>query len=66
MFDKDSFKHMKEYFSLGVASTLMCCLEFWCYEIMTLMSGLFSVNDVASNVIALNIAYQAYCMTIGF
>src|ERR1700733_13835000 len=54
-FDKESLKHFKEYFMLGIPSILMFSLEFWAFELMIVLSGWISVNDVAANIIALNV-----------
>jgi multidrug resistance protein, MATE family len=34
-----------EYFSLGISSALMLCLEWWAFEVMSLIVGYIGVNE---------------------
>ena len=43
----------------------MLSLEFWSFEILTLMSGYLSVDDTAANVITLNTIYAVFMFIIG-
>jgi MATE family multidrug resistance protein len=63
---KECFTHLKEYLKLGIPSTLMLSLEFWAFEIITLMSGYLSVDEVGANVIVLNTIYMCFMLIVGF
>ena len=43
--NKDSFnlKGLLEFLKLAIPSAVMCCLEWWSFEIMTLMSAFLGV-----------------------
>jgi len=38
-FNKDSFKQWGLYFYFGIPSALMFCLEWFCFEIITIFAG---------------------------
>ena len=42
--DKRTFRGIDQYLSLGVPSALMIMLEWWAYEVMTLMAGYLGVE----------------------
>ena len=37
-----------EYLSLGIPSAIMLMLEWWAYELMTVIGGYIGVNEQAS------------------
>jgi len=43
--DKKTFRGIGQYLSLGVPSALMLMLEWWAYEVMTLMAGYLGVEE---------------------
>lgn len=46
--DKKTFRMLSQYLALGVPSVLMMMLEWWAYEVMTLMAGYIGVNEQAA------------------
>ena len=53
----DTFKSLGPYMRLAIPGTMMLCLEWWAYEIITLMAGYISVNALAAEVVLLNVSY---------
>jgi Na+-driven multidrug efflux pump len=45
IFDK---AHVRNYLEIGLPSIFMVCLEWWGFEIIVLMSGMFSETGVAA------------------
>lgn len=43
--DSRMFTNIGQYLVLGVPSAAMMCLEWWAYEVMTLMAGYIGVNE---------------------
>lgn len=41
---KDSFRGWSEYLKVSLPSTVMICAEWWAFEVLTLISGLISVE----------------------
>lgn len=54
---KDCLTQWGEYFELAVPATLMMCFEWWCFEILILLSGYIGVDQLSANVILMNVAY---------
>lgn len=59
-FDKEG---LVEYFWLGAPYMLICFLDFWMWELMTLSAGILGVDDQACQVILINIL--AFCYMFG-
>lgn len=43
--DRKSIHGIGQYLSLGIPSAMMLCLEWWAYEVMTLMAGYLGVEE---------------------
>jgi MATE family multidrug resistance protein len=41
-------QHIKTYLAIGTPSILLICLEWWGFEVLVLMSGIFSSTAVAA------------------
>lgn len=54
-FNSDSFKGLFEYLEYGVPSALILCLEWWSFEILSLFAGMLSVEELAANIVLLNL-----------
>ena len=46
--NKKIFSGVRDYLALGIPSAIMLMLEWWAYELMTLMSGYIGVNEQAA------------------
>ena len=44
----DTFYNLGAYMALAIPGTFMLCLEWWCYEIITIFAGLMSVESAAT------------------
>jgi multidrug resistance protein, MATE family len=56
---------MGEYFSIGIPSTIMLCLDWWVWELLILISGYLGVHEQATNIVIMNIILIAYMVTMG-
>jgi hypothetical protein len=61
----DSFRGLCSYFSVGISSAALICLEFWGFEAMILQSGLMSVTETAGMIIAMNVLMLMFVFTAG-
>jgi MATE family multidrug resistance protein len=43
-----AWSHVKPYLAIGTPSILLICLEWWGFEVLVLMSGVFSNTAVAA------------------
>ncbi|XP_058532019.1 multidrug and toxin extrusion protein 2 [Ochotona princeps] len=53
------------FFSLGVPSLLMMCVEWWAYEIGSFLMGLLSVVDLSAQAIIYEVATVTYMIPMG-
>jgi len=63
--NKDCFRDFKRYFKIAIPGTFMLCLEWWTFEILTLFSGLISVDVNAAEVILINLFVIFYTIPYG-
>lgn len=60
-----SIRGLGEYFSLALPSAMMLCLEWWAFEVMTLLTGYIGVNEQASQIIMYNIIALMFMFSLG-
>jgi MATE family multidrug resistance protein len=58
-------KGLIQYFKLGIPSTGMLCLEWWAFEIMTLLAAYISLTATAVQVIMMNMAALIFMPILG-
>lgn len=63
--DSRIYEGMSEYFSIGIPSTIMLCLDWWVWELLILISGYLGVHEQATNIVIMNIILIAYMVTMG-
>ena len=51
--------------SLGIPSAMMLCLEWWAYEVMTLMSGYIGVKEQAAQIVLMNMIAFMFMFALG-
>ncbi|KAA8530603.1 hypothetical protein F0562_005312 [Nyssa sinensis] len=57
-FSKDVFINIGEFFHLAIPSAVMVCLEWWSFELLTLLSGLLPNPKLEASVLSI-------CLTTG-
>ena len=62
---KSVFSNIGQYLVLGVPTAAMMCLEWWAYEVMTLMAGYIGVNEQAAQIVLMNIVALLYMVSLG-
>jgi MATE family multidrug resistance protein len=63
--DRRTFKDLRKYLKLGIPSALMLCLEWWAFEVMSLICGLIGVEEQAAQVILINIVGIIFMIAMG-
>ncbi|KAE8673146.1 MATE efflux family protein 7 [Hibiscus syriacus] len=56
---KDVFMSVQKFFRFAVPSAVMCCLEWWCFEILVLMSGLLPNSKLETSVLSICLSSDA-------
>ena len=59
-FNFDSFRSLIEFSKYGITSSLIICLEWWCFYILSMLSGGMGVEYLAAFVILLNISFLLF------
>ncbi|GJT19248.1 DETOXIFICATION 12-like protein [Tanacetum coccineum] len=67
-FSVDVFHGMRQFFSFGIPSAVMICLEWWSYEFLILLSGLLPNPELETSVLSvcLNTIATLYAIPYGF
>ena len=60
-----NFSGLGSYIQLGVPMLFVCCLDFWAYECMTILSGIIGIPQQAGQVIVMNMAEMSYQIAWG-
>lgn len=63
--NKQMFRGIIEYLSLGFPSAMMLCLEWWAFEAMTLLTGYIGVDEQAAQIIMFNIIGILFMFALG-
>ena len=59
-FNFDSFRSLSEFAKYGLTSSLIICLEWWCFYILSMLAGSMGVEQLAAYVILLNISFLLF------
>ncbi|KAL6318583.1 hypothetical protein AAG906_000661 [Vitis piasezkii] len=65
-FSKEGMKNLLSFIRLAISSTLMVCLEFWSYEFLVLMSGLFPNLNLEASMMSINLNTSSVVFRIPF
>lgn len=63
--DKETFTGISQYLSYGIPSASMLCLEWWAFEVMTLIAGYIGVEYQASHIVLMNIIAFLFMFALG-
>lgn len=62
---KDAVQDLKQYFSVGIYSALLVCLEFWSINLFTFMSGFLSMTQNSAQVALAALTVNLYSFGFG-
>lgn len=63
--NRDSFRGLLYYMKYAFPCLIICCLEWWCIECLSIIAGWLSKNELAANVALLNLNYIIYNFPLG-
>ena len=55
IFDLRVYKNLKTYLSIGIPCVMILVLDWSCFEVSSLMAGYIGVNELAANILLLNL-----------
>ena len=59
------FKALCVYLKIGVPGMLMLCFEWWAFELLAIFTGLIGVNDLAAEVVIINMVSFIFMLPLG-
>ncbi|KAG6754561.1 hypothetical protein POTOM_040350 [Populus tomentosa] len=67
-FSIQAFSGLWDFFKLSLASGVMLCLEFWYYQILTLIAGLLKNAEVSLDALSICMTINGWCfmVSVGF
>lgn len=63
---RQSLKYMGSFFKLALPSAAMTCLEWWCYEILVLLSGLLPNPELQTSTLSICLNFANLTFQIPF
>ena len=57
--------NIRDFFMLGIPCAVMVCLEWWAYQIMTLLSGYLGVHEQAAQILITNVSGILFMISLG-
>lgn len=64
-YDRSSLQDWWGYLKIGVPGALMLCFEWWCFELLALLSGILGVDELAAEVVIINIITFIFMVPLG-
>jgi len=64
-YDLSVFKDIPKYLRIGVPGMLMLCFEWWAFEILALFTGLLGVDELAAEVVIINLISFIFMLPLG-
>ncbi|KAJ3358412.1 hypothetical protein GGF32_000432 [Allomyces javanicus] len=61
----EATKNWKQYLNLGFPGMVMICAEWWMFEVVALLAGLFGATALAAQSVMLNTASLVYMFALG-
>ncbi|XP_078432979.1 protein DETOXIFICATION 18-like [Wolffia australiana] len=67
-FSREAFRHVLGGLRLAIPSAIMLCLEYWAFDIITLLAGLMPEADTKTSIMAMcvNTVSVSFFITFGF
>jgi len=61
----ESLQKWKEFLQLGIPGMLMLCVEWWCFEVLTILAGIIGTTELAAQSIIYNVVLLTYFIPYG-
>jgi len=65
MYDRTVFKDVGIYLKIGIPGMLMLCFEWWAFEVLAIFTGLLSVEELAAEVVIINLISVIFMLPLG-
>jgi Na+-driven multidrug efflux pump len=64
-YDKTVLYDVCNYLKIGIPGMLMLCFEWWAFEILALFTGLLGVDQLATEVVIINLISFIFMLPLG-
>ena len=64
-YDKTCYKGIGTFLKIGVPGMLMLCFEWWAFELLAIFTGLIGVNELAAEVVIINMISFIFMLPLG-
>jgi len=64
-YDMSVFKDVWVYLKIGIPGMLMLCCEWWIFEILAIFTGLLGVDQLAAEVVIINLITFIFMLPLG-
>ena len=65
MYDRTVFHGLGNFLKIGVPGMLMLCFEWWAFELLAIFTGLLGVNELAAEVVIINMVAFIFMLPLG-
>jgi MATE family multidrug resistance protein len=64
-YNNECLKDLGNFLKIGIPGMLMLCFEWWAFEFLAIFAGLLSVNDLAAEVVIINMITFIFMLPLG-
>jgi multidrug resistance protein, MATE family len=64
-YDWSVLQGIRNYLKIGIPGMLMLCFEWWAFELLAIFSGLLGVNELAAEVVIINMISFIFMLPLG-
>ena len=64
-YDKTCYRDLWTFLKIGVPGMLMLCFEWWAFELLAIFTGLLGVNELAAEVVIINMVAFIFMLPLG-
>jgi len=64
-YDSSCWSDLGTFLKIGIPGMLMLCFEWWAFELLAIFTGLLGVNDLAAEVVIINLIAFIFMLPLG-
>lgn len=64
-YDRTCYQDLGYFLKIGVPGMLMLCFEWWAFELLAIFTGLLGVNELAAEVVIINMVSFIFMLPLG-
>jgi multidrug resistance protein, MATE family len=64
-YDRTCYQDLATFLRIGIPGMLMLCFEWWAFELLAIFTGLIGVNELAAEVVIINMVTFIFMLPLG-